>query len=69
MTTGGGFSLDDTAADLRENEPDMDQIRADLTAVTGIAALTDVADPVPFHLPFPLSREVTRAHRGGSVWR
>ncbi|MFE5880173.1 hypothetical protein [Streptomyces hydrogenans] len=47
----------------------MDQIRADLTAVTGIAALTDVADPVPFHLPFPLSREVTRTHRGGSAWR
>ncbi|MET9918684.1 hypothetical protein ABZZ04_16530 [Streptomyces sp. NPDC006435] len=28
----------------------MDQIRADLTAVTGIAALTDFADTVPYHL-------------------
>ncbi|MFF9077889.1 hypothetical protein ACF1BP_36295 [Streptomyces sp. NPDC014735] len=47
MTTGGGCSLDDTEGDLRENEPDIDQIRADLTAVTGIAALTDFADTVP----------------------
>jgi hypothetical protein len=64
MMTGGGFSLDDTEADLRENEPDVDQIRADLTAVTGIAALTDFADTVPYHLLFTLPRGVTRAHRG-----
>ncbi|MFF9566569.1 hypothetical protein, partial [Streptomyces sp. NPDC014685] len=64
MTAGGDFSLDDTGADLRENEPGMDRIRADLTAVTGIAAFTDFADTVPYHLLFTLSRGVARAHRG-----
>jgi hypothetical protein len=63
-----GFSLDDTEADLRENEPDIDQIRADLTAVTGIAALTDFADMVPYHLLFTPPRGHTGAPRG-SVWR